>query len=336
MSWCGRRLTIALAVLLATALAAASATSSAAAPRQRVVVVLDRGGCGDAATLKLCDGFRNASRRTGVGGRLLSPTYRESTTDFLGLIARQRYEAVIIFGLYFEPGVPAVMKRHPNTRFAVLDASWRDVPSRPRNVQGVVFRSSEAAFLAGWLAGKLEQRRPGRDVVGVVGGLAVPSVREFVVGYGAGARRAAPGITVLKAFSGDWSDPTKCAALARRQIAQGAGTVFNVAGACGLGTLEAAKVAHVWGVGVDSDQAFLGPHVLTSVLKHFEEGFVAVLRQVRSGRVRTGRDTILTMRDGAVGLGKISPKVPRPLVRQLETLRRRIIAGEIHVPGVAQ
>jgi basic membrane protein A len=109
--------------------------------------------------------------------------------------------------------------------------------------------------------------------------------------------------------------------------------VFNVAGQCGLGTLEAAKAAGVWGIGVDSDQAFLGPHVLTSVLKRFEAGFVTILRQVEDRRFSPGRDTILTMSDEAVGLGRISPKVPRSLLEQLDALRRRIVAGEIRVPG---
>ena len=214
-----------------------------------------------------------------------------------------------------------------------MDAPRTETPRAPTNVQGVVFRTSEAAYLAGWLAGKLERRRPGRDVVGVVGGLKLPSVDDFVVGFVAGARRAAPGITVLTDYSNDFVDESKCAALARRQIARGAGAVFNVAGECGLGTLAAARAAGVWAVGVDSDQSFLGPHVLTSVLKHYDAGFVEVLRQVRAGRVRTGRDTVLTMRDGAVGLGRISPKVPRSLVTQLDAIRRRIVAGEIVVPG---
>jgi basic membrane protein A len=324
-----------LAVLGAcTALAgAAGAASHAEAAAPRVAVVLDLGGCPDAMTLRICEGFKQASRRTGVTGRIMTPTFKDALGDFLELIARQRYEAILTFGLYFTPAYASVAKRHPDVPFVVIDGSRRDVPGRPRNTQGVVFRTSEAAYLAGWLAGKLEQRRPGRDVVGVVGGLKVPAVDEFVFGFAAGARRAAPGIEVLTDYSNDWSDVSKCAAIARRQIARGAGTVFNVAGGCGLGTLEAARSAGVWGVGVDSDQSFLGPHILTSVLKNFDVGFLAVMRQVKARRIVTGRDTVLTMRDGAVGLGRISPKVPRALLSQLETLRRKIVAGEIRVPG---
>ena len=132
---------------------------------------------------------------------------------------------------------------------------------------------------------------------------------DFVDGFAAGARRAAPRVKVLVDYSDDFVDPTKCAALARRQIARGAGIVFNVAGACGLGTMKAAAESGVWAVGVDSDQSSLGPHVLTSVLKRYEAGFVEVFQRVKAGKLPTGRDTTLTMRDGAAD-SAISPRSP--------------------------
>ncbi len=133
-------------------------------------------------------------------------------------------------------------------------------------------------------------------------------------------------------YSNDFVDPTKCEAIARSQIARGAGAVFNVAGACGLGTLRAAQAAGVWGIGVDTDQSFLGPHILTSVTKGYEAGYAELLRQVRLGKIRAGRTTVLTLRDGGAGLGRISPKVPASLRAQLARVRERILSGEIRVP----
>jgi basic membrane protein A len=318
---------------LATAAAAPAATASRPAPASepRVVVVLDPGGCPARDTLSLCEGISRAIRLTGVRARVVTPTVREDPADFLALAAGQRYDAVVIFGLAYEEVVPSVARRFPNVPFVLLDASRSDVSGAPRNLGGVVLQTREAAFLAGWLAAKLEARRPGPDAVGIVGGLPISGVTTFVDGFAAGARRAAPRMKVLIDYSNDFGDPARCAALARRQIARGAGTVFNVAGACGLGTMKAAADAGAWAVGVDTDQSFLGPHILTSVLKSFEAGFVEVFRQVKMGKVRTGRDTVLTIRDGAAGLGKISPRVPRDLVRQIEKLKRRIVSGDLRV-----
>jgi basic membrane protein A len=319
-------------IAVAAACATGAATMAAPGSEPRVAVVLDAGGCPDTDTLELCEGIRRAMRRTGVEARIVSPTFRDDLGDFLALIARQHYDAVVLFGLYYDPRVAAVARRYPNVPFIVMDAPRADVPNAPPNLQGEVLQAREAAFLAGWLAAKLEQRRPGPDVVGAVGGVKVPGVTTFMDGFAAGARRAAPGVKLLVDYSDDWVDRGKCEALARRQIARGAGAVFNVAGACGLGTMRAAADAGIWAIGVDSDQSFLGPHVLTSVLKSFETGFVDVFNRLKTGTLRTGRDTVLTMRDGAAGLGTISSRIPRALVRQLHRLQRQITTGELRVP----
>jgi basic membrane protein A len=311
--------------------ATGAATMTAPGSEPRVAVVLEAGGCPDTATLGLCQGIRHAMRRTGVRARIVSPTFRENLADFLALIAQQHYDAVVLFGLYYDPQVSAGARRYPKVPFVVMDASRADVPDAPPNVQGEVLQAREAAFLAGWLAAKLERQRPGRDVVGAVAGRRVPGVTTFLDGFVTGARRAAPRVKILVDYSNDWVDQAKCAALARRQIARGAGTVFNVAGACGLGTMRAARDAGIWAIGVDSDQSFLGPHILTSVLKSFAAGFVDVFNRVKAGKLGTGRDTILTMRDGAAGLGRISPRVPRALVTQLRRLERQIVTGRLRV-----
>ena len=318
------------AVMLAAA-AVASAAPAPSAPKARVAVVLQADGCPPRHTVDVCEGIRRAARRTGVRPRVVAPTVREDLEDFLALTAQQGYDAIVLAGIGFEPPVLRVARRYPDVPFIVLEGSRADVKDPPPNVSGLMLQPRGAAFLAGWLAAKLEHRRPGPDVVGVVGGWKVTPVTDFVDGFAAGARKAAPRVDVLVDYSGDFVDPAKCAALTRRQIARGAGVVFNVAGGCGLGTMRAAADAGVWAIGVDSDQSFLGPQVLTSVLKQYEAGFMDVFTRARSGTLRTGRDTTLTMRDGAAGLGRISPRVPRPLITQLHRLERQIKTGKLRV-----
>jgi basic membrane protein A len=254
--------------------------------------------------------------------------------DSLNLLAKQRYDLVIGFGAPFWGSVGQVARVNPSVRFVAYDQPRAELGSPPSNVSGLTFRTSEPAYLAGWLAGRLERRRPGPDVVGVVGGFAaMPAVSEYVIGFRAGARRASPGIRVLVDYSNDFVDASKCAALARSQIARGAGAVFDVAGDCGLGALAAAKMADVWGIGVDREMSSLGPHILTSVMKSLDVGFLTLLRAAKAGTLRAGADTVLTLRSGAVGLGRVSPKVPTADRRELDQLRRQIIAGKIRVPG---
>ena len=323
----------ALAMLAAAAVASGTPARPAPKPVSRVIVVFQADGCPPRNTVEVCEGIRRAARRTGVRVRVVAPTPQENLRDFLALTAQQKYDAVVLAGIGFDPAVLAVARRYPDVPFVVLDASRSEGRNPPPNVHGLMLQAREAAFLAGWLAAKLEQRRPGPDVVGVVGGYEIGPVTDFVDGFVAGAKRAAPHVKVLVDYADDFVDQDKCAALARRQITRGAGTVFNVAGGCGLGTMRAAAQAGIWAVGVDSDQSFLGPHVLTSVLKNYEAGFVDVFEKAKRGKLRAGRDAVLTMRDGAAGLGRISPRVPLPIVTQLHRLEGRIISGTLRVPA---
>ena len=105
-----------------------------------------------------------------------------------------------------------------------------------------------------------------------------------------------------------------------------------MAGACGLGALQAAKERGIWGVGVDTDQAFLGRHILTSAVIRLDRGvFDSVHRLVR-GTLRPGSTTVYDVHNGGAQLGRISPKVPRPFLRRIEKIRKQIADGTITVP----
>lgn len=326
-----------LAVTAATALAAGEA---APATRQlRVGYVVGAGFTPDRTTLfgRPYDSFIRAVGALGVQGRVLQVAPNQDATGPLSLFARQRYDLVIV-GLPAVNAVVAVAREFPGTKFLEADISRRDLTNPPqtppKNIQGTVFRAEQAGYLAGYLAALMEKRRPGRDVIGSVGGSPVPGVDRWIVGYRAGARRADPGIVLLNTYSNNFSNSTKCHAVALDEIAKGAGVLFNVAGACGLGTLDAAREKGVWGIGVDVDQSFLGRHILTSALSRPEVAIRAAMDRLVRGTFTTGGDTVFDLGNGGVGLGKISPEVPVPILRQLDAIRRQIIAGRIRVPQV--
>ena len=178
----------------------------------------------------------------------------------------------------------------------------------------------------------MDDRRPGKHVVSSVGGFKFSGVSRWIVGYNAGARKADPEVVTLTGYSQDFANPAKCSTVALSQIGRGSGVVFNVAGACGLGALQAAKDENVWGVGVDVDQSYLGRHILTSAVINWDKPVVDAIRRLVQGTFTTGADTIYSLHNGGVGLGKISPLVPRSFVQRLNEIRRQIAAGAIKVP----
>jgi basic membrane protein A and related proteins len=321
------RLVLALAAALG--LLAPSAVSAHGAPRPRVALVTFDCTAGSF----LCPSFERAMRRTGVRGRIISPDPREDPVATLSFLAAEGYDPVIVDANHAD-GLATAAARFPKTRFVLFDASLASVHVRLPNVQAIIAEPRKAAYLAGWLAARYEMRRRGPDVIGAVGGLSIPSVNDFITGYTAGAKHADTHVTVLRSYSRDFVDPNKCEALARTQIAHGAGVVFNVAGACGLGTLAAAKREGVWAIGVDTDQSNLGAFVLTSVIKRYDAGFTTLFREVVDGTLQQHPGTTtMGMREGGAELGPISPRVPAALRAGLEQVRRQILDGRLIVPG---
>ena len=327
-----RAVLVLVAVVAATALAGERAP---AASQLRVGYVVGAGYAPDRTNLfgLPYDGFIRAVEALPVQGRVLQVAPNQDATGPLSLLARQRYDLVIV-GLPATDATVAVARRFPGTKFLEPDASRRDLTRPPKNIQGTVFRAEEAGDLAGYLAALMEKRRPGRDVIASVGGFRFSGVDRWIVGYRTGAKRADPGIVLLNSYSNNFSNPTKCRAIALDQIAKGAGVLFNVAGGCGLGALDAAREKRVWGIGVDVDQSFLGRHILTSALSRPEVAVRDAMERLARGTFTTGGDTVFNLRNGGVGLGKISPQVPAQVLRQLDAVRRQIIAGTINVPRV--
>jgi basic membrane protein A and related proteins len=85
----------------------------------------------------------------------------------------------------------------------------------------------------------------------------------------------------------------------------------------------------VWGIGVDADQSFLGPHVLTSATKHVDQAVFLTIKDVIAGKFQGGRNTIFGLKDNGVGLGKISPKVPKSDVAAVDKIRNEIASGKL-------
>jgi basic membrane protein A len=91
----------------------------------------------------------------------------------------------------------------------------------------------------------------------------------------------------------------------------------------------------VWGIGVDADQAFLGPQILTSATKKVDRAVFLAVAAAQKGRFRGG-NAVYGLREGGVGLGKISPRVPKSEVAAVERIRRQLIAGTIVPPRVLE
>ncbi len=306
-----------------------SSTSTQGGNKLKVGLVTDIGGLNDRGFNHLSYvGLLRAQNDFGIQQRVYQAKSTQEYVPNLSTFARQNYDLTIGVGFTEATAIDTAAHNFPSSRFAIVDVDQTQEPHRPPNLLGLLFREQETGYLVGYLAGLEEKRMPGKDVIGSVGGQKQPPVDRFIAGYQAGAKAADPGITLLNGYSEDFEDQAKCKQVALNQIEQGASVIFQVAGGCGLGALDAAKEKHVWGIGVDADQSFLGPHILTSAVKRVDTAVYLAIKSVVDGTFKGG-NMVFGLKQNGVGIGKISPKVPQAEVAKVNQIRAEIISGKI-------
>src|SRR3954454_11741865 len=216
-------------------------TGSQAGKGKKIGLVTDIGGLNDRGFNHLSYvGLQRAQRELGVRTQVFQAKSTQDYVPNLSTFARQGYNLTIGVGFTEATAIDTAAANFPKSNFSIVDVDQTTEPHKPGNLLGLLFREQETGYLVGYLAALEEKRRPGPDVIGSVGGQKQPPVDRFIAGYQAGAKAADPAIKTLNGYSEDFADQAKCKEIALNQIADGAGVVFQVAGGCGLGALDAA------------------------------------------------------------------------------------------------
>ena len=308
---------------------AAATTGTSAVSGIKVGLITDIGQLNDNGFNELAyNGLKRADRELGIKGRVIESKSAADYVPNMTSLARQGYDLIIGVGFAQGEAIASAAKRFPQTKFAIVDVDQASLKGKPANVQGLLFREEQVGYLAGYLAA-LEAKRGGGNRISAVGGFKEPPVDRFIAGYQAGATAAVPGIAVKWGYSQDWDDQAKCKELALNQIAAGSKVVFQVAGGCGLGALLAARQQQVWGVGVDGDQSFLGPHVLTSALKGVDNAVFLTIKAAQDGTFAGGGNATFGLDQKGVGLGKFSPKADKADIEATRKIELQIADGKI-------
>ena len=297
----------------------------------RVALVTDIGGLNDRGFNQLAnDGLERAKSELDVEGRVFISEQASDYVPNLSTAARQGYDLVIANGFLMGDALATVAGQFPDTSFAIIDFPWEALQGAPENARGLVFAEQEGGYLAGVAASTVSES----GVVSFVGGQAVPAVVAFRAGYLAGVEATDPDARVLAAYSEDFVDQAKCTELALSQIQRRSDVVFAAAGGCGLGALQAARERAVWGIGVDNDQGFLGPHILTSATKKVDEAVYQTIEQIVDGEFEGGGDTLFNVENGGIGYGEVSADAPDrdELISMLDDIASQIADGEITPP----
>lgn len=317
-------------LLVAAGLGLISRDARAQSRPVRVGLVLSVGGLGDKSFNDgAYEGLKRATAELGIVPFEGEPTMVAEDERYFRRYAADGFDLVIGVGFLMQSAMMAVAKEFPRVRFAIIDA-FVDLP----NVASLIFKEHEGSFLAGAAAAMASKT----GVVGFVGGMEIPLIHKFRVGYAEGARYVNPKIEVLEKFAGSgpeaFSDPFKGKQLAETLIAQRADVLFHASGSTGNGVIEAAKQNGVLAIGVDANQDHMAKgSVLTSMVKRVDVALFDVVKEVRAGGFRPGPH-VFGLAENGVGLTDFEytrDKMPAGYQERLDALKKKILAGEIQV-----
>ncbi len=322
-----------LAVLALTAVLVVGAVlrgpGEAARPepgKKRVAVVLSVGGLGDRSFNDMAyAGLQRAQSELGVIGVYGEPAAMSEDERYLDFYAEQGFDLVFAIGFLMQSSLDTVAARHPQTRFAILDA----VVEQP-NVASVLFREHEGSYLVGALAG----RKSRTGVAGIVLGLDVPLLQAFAHGYRQGFLAERPDGRVLDMIAGSFADPVRGKQLTRTLVQDDADVVYQAAGQTGNGVIAGAQEAGIFAIGVDANQNPLAPGtVLTSMIKKVDVAVFEICRALVEERFEPG---IVSLGLAEGGVGWALDEHNRSLVSaddeaRLRDLERKIVDGELVV-----
>ncbi len=308
--------------------AAGAATSTPAAKKIKVGLVTDIGGLNDRSFNQLANaGLEKAQSELGVEGRVLTSKSNSDYVPNLSSLAQQKEDLVIGVGFLMADAMNTVASKFPDTKFAIIDVDATTLKDKPTNVTGLLFKEQEAGYLVGYMAG-LWAKDNNVDTVSSVGGQKIPPVDHYIAGFQAGAKAANPDIKTLNGYSQDFVDQAKCKEIALDQISKGSKVVFQVAGQCGLGALDAAKEKGAQGIGVDADQGYLGDHIMTSAEKKVDVAVETAIKAAQDGSIKGGTNTTFDLTNDGVGYGKPNAEGAK-YEAQVQEVADKIKSGEI-------
>lgn len=309
---------------------AAIAVSSAAG-EFKVGLVLDRGGKDDKSfNSSAFEGASDAKAKLGITLKCVEATDDNAFEPLLRALAQRDFDLIIGIGFAQAEAVKKTALQFPKKQFAIVDGKV-DAP----NVRSLLFEEHEGAYLVGAIAAM--STKTGK--IGFVGGMDIPLIRRFELGYEAGAKKINPQIGVVANYVGvsseAWNNPPKGKELALTQYEGGVDVIFAAAGASGLGVFDAAEEKKKFAIGVDANQNWTKPGlILTSMLKRVDVAVFSSIEDAKAGRFTGGIKRFGLVNKGVdYAVDRYNEKIlTEPVRKRADELKADIIAGKITVP----
>lgn len=306
--------------------------SFAGAADFQVGLLLDKAGKDDASfNASAYRGVQRAERELGVKSKTVEAKDSAAAKALLRSLAAKKIDLILAIGFSQAGAVKETATAMPLSKFVLVDSEIK-LP----NVTSVMFAEHEGSFLVGAMAAMKSKT----NSVGFIGGMDVPLIRRFAMGYEAGAKYINPKIKVPAAYVGVTGDafnnPPKAKELALLQYSQGADVIFHAAGSSGKGLFDAAEEKKFFAIGVDSNQNSAKPgRVLTSMIKSVDVAVFEAIKAAKAGSLKGGETVHHGFATGGIdmALDEHNRSLMTPdMLKKADEIKAGVKSGKITVP----
>ncbi len=290
-------------------------------------IVTDTAGLGDQSFNDSANrGLEKAGSELSIETQVYETSQPSDYEPSLTRAPSQGSDITFAIGFLMTDALTNAVDQNAKAQYAIIDSVVE-----ADNVASLNFKEEEGSFLVGVVAGLMTKS----NKVGFIGGLEVPLIKKFEVGFKAGVKSVNPDAEILVTYAGSFNDPGKGKEIALSQYADGTDVIYHASGGTGLGLFQAAqeKGAGFWAIGVDSDQHEQAPeNVLTSMMKRVDVAVFETIKAAKDGNFKAGI-TVFGLKEGGVGLAPTTDKnTPQEVIDKTTALGDKIIAGEFSVP----
>ncbi|MCL2765860.1 MAG: BMP family ABC transporter substrate-binding protein [Treponema sp.] len=286
------------------------------------------------------EGLARYARENGISHKYFQPSEKSdyAFVSSIDLAVRGGAKLIVVPGFLFEVPVYIAQDIYPDVKFVLVDG----VPHNndyslfytANNTVGIVYSEEEAGFLAGYAAVK-----EGMKSLGYMGGMAVPPVVSFGYGFVYGAEIAAKelgygrgDVTISYHYTGSFEANPAAQTMAASWYRSGIEVIFACGGSLGNSVMAAAEQEGTVMIGVDIDQSFESPTVITSAVKGLSVSVYDSIKAFYEGRFPGGQAIEYNAKLNGVGLPMETSRFKNFSKADYDAIFARVATGEFDIP----
>lgn len=309
-------LSIATAMILGTTLTIGCSSKEVTkdSEQKKVALILSEGGVNDQSfNQSAWAGAVKAEEKYNIDANYYESKQESDFATNIETAVDEGNDLIIGVGFKLTDSIAKAAKAYPEQKFAIIDGSFGD--EIPENVVPILFNEEQSGYSVGLIASKMTKT----NKVGFIGGMDIPSVSNFLVGFEKAIKEENPNIEVVSQYANSFTDAAKGRAISTQMIKNGVDIIFTAGGGVNNGTIETCKELGKKVIGVDMPMNYIMTDtIITSALKNVDTGVELIVKDLVEDNYKGGQVKMFDFSNKGVGFEK-SDLIPQDVIEYTES-----------------